>query len=145
MDGDEWQPFFSESKRIYLWFQHAPVLPLVGGEEEGVEDGAGVAEEDDQPGVRREAVQELAVAVEVAHAQSGPRNYTYERCNERLKMKRVVGRIPLLNLPTAPALLSSSHNYFRDMTQKLITASLDHNRVDSRNSESPYILRTLWS
>ena len=64
-----------ESKRIYLWFQHVPVLPFVGGEEEGIEDGAGVAEEDDQPRVRRETVQELAVAVEVAHTQSGPRNY----------------------------------------------------------------------
>ena len=102
----------------YLWVQHAPVLPLVGGEEEGVEDGAGVAEEDDQPGVRREAVQELAVAVEVAHTQSGPRNYMRDVTSERLKMERVVGGIPLLNLPTAPALLSSSHNYFRDVTQK---------------------------
>ena len=84
-----------ENKRIYLWFQHAPVLPLVGGEEEGVEDGAGVAEEDDQPGVRREAVQELAVAVEVAHTQSGSRNHMRDVTSERLKMERVVGGIPL--------------------------------------------------
>ena len=75
ISGNHFSLCLIESKRIYLWFQHAPVLPLVGGEEEGVEDGAGVSEEDDQPGVRREAVQELAVAVEVTNTQSGPRNY----------------------------------------------------------------------
>ena len=62
---------FTLSLRDHLRLQHPPVLPIVGSEKEGVEDWAGVAEEHDQSRVPRKTVQELAVAVEVAHTQPG--------------------------------------------------------------------------